>query len=161
MSAKSSSLTFLHRFDVLLEPRGGSGGPKLVIRVNENRHSTGGGLAKDAGDIASIAFSRNTIYSCTQYKRYCYLLLTGGSSARTQSRVAAAESVAIERSTAIGCVAGASGVAKERMKTTGRVRAARRVAVERQTADSGVVRAGSVVCERTFTDSGIVISTVE
>src|SRR4029077_186275 len=107
---------------------------------------------------ASIAFSRNTIYPRTNIN--VIVTCRGGSSARAQSCVAAALSVAIERTISIGGVAGASGVAKERMKTTGRVRAARRVALERQTADSRVVAAGNVVSERTFTDGRIVVAII-
>ena len=115
-------------------------------------------MAKDAGDIASIAFSRNAIHPCTNIN--VTVTCCGGSSARAHSRIAAAGGIVSERPISIGGVAGASGVAKERMKTTGRVRAARRVAVERQPADSGVVAAGNVVCERTFTDGRIVVATL-
>ena len=131
---------------------------QLVIRVNENRHPAGRGLAKDAGDIASIAFSRNTVHSCTNIN--VTATCCGGSSTRAHSCIAVAAGVAIERPIAIGRIAGTLDVAKERMKTTGCVRGAIHIVLERQTADSGVVGAGNVACERIFTDSGIVVGIV-
>ncbi len=168
----------VHRLDVVLEARRGSGRAEVTCGIDKYRYASShscpintsdksGRLPGDAGgtlraDGDGAGFAGNAFVADidivnargevnTGLKANCDIAAAGGvvkEGIESLTNVVAAGGVAAERFKTAGRVVAARGVVTERSKTAGRVVAARGVATQYRSTAGRVVAAGCIAKER-------------